>query len=147
LRLNDVGLLQHLPYLGVLEIHNCSKLVSLEEKEVEEQLQLSLPSKLRKISISRCKALESLPKAMMDNNMHLEEVYISNCSSLTHFAIGQLPPTLKQLKIEGATTCRFWWMGMISTNAVAANLFLSTWIFMLFIPQILNLKWRITSNT
>ncbi|XP_059441202.1 putative disease resistance RPP13-like protein 1 [Corylus avellana] len=100
LRLNDMGLLQHLPYLGVLEIHDCPILVSLEENEVEEQLQLSLPSKLRKIRIDKCEALESLPKAMMDNNMHLEEVYISGCSSLTHFAIGQLPPTLKQLTIE-----------------------------------------------
>ncbi|XP_059439963.1 putative disease resistance RPP13-like protein 1 [Corylus avellana] len=93
---------EEFPKLCKLSIKRCPKLmVSLEEKEVEEQLQLSLPSKLRKITIFNCKSLESLPKAMMNNNIHLEEVYISFCNSLTHFAIGQLPPTLKRLTIEG----------------------------------------------
>jgi hypothetical protein len=96
---NDVGLLQHLPCLGVLKIQDCTKLVSLVAKEVEE-LQLGLPSRLREIEISNCKVLESLPKAMMYNNKYLEKIYIGDCTSLTYFAIGQLPPTLKRLRIE-----------------------------------------------
>jgi hypothetical protein len=42
---NDVGLLQHLPRLYLLNISNCSKLVSFVAKEMEEQLHLSWPSK------------------------------------------------------------------------------------------------------
>jgi hypothetical protein len=77
---NDMGLLQHLPCLGVLKIRDCSKLVSLVAKDVE------MPSKLREIKIKNCKVLESLPKAMMYNNMHLQEICIGYCPSLTHFA-------------------------------------------------------------
>jgi hypothetical protein len=97
---NDVGLLQHLPRLHLLNISNCSKLVSLVAKEVEEQLHLSWPSKLKEIKIRNCEVLESLPKAMMHNNTCVEYIDISNCSSLTHFAVGQLPPTLKRLIIK-----------------------------------------------
>jgi hypothetical protein len=92
---NDVGLLQNLPCLRLLKISDCSKLISLVAKEVEEQLQLSLPSKLRKIEIIYCKVLKSLPKPMM----HVEDIRIWGCTSLTYFAISQLPPTLKRLKI------------------------------------------------
>jgi hypothetical protein len=98
---NDVGLLQHLPCLHVLNINNCSKLVSLMAKEVEEQLHLGWPSKLKEIKIRNCNILESLPKAMMHNNTCVEYIYIGNCSSLSYFVVGQLPPTLKQLIIEG----------------------------------------------
>ncbi|KAM3685487.1 hypothetical protein ACJW31_11G121500 [Castanea mollissima] len=83
---NDVGL-QHLRSLRVLKISTCPKLMSLVAEEVEEQLQLGLPSTLREIEIINCNALVSLPKAMI-------------CDSLTSFAIGQLPPTLKRLKID-----------------------------------------------
>jgi hypothetical protein len=71
----------------------------LVAKEVEE-LHLGLPSKLREINIKNCEVLESLPKAMMYNNMYLENIYIGEHSSLNYFAMGQLPPTLKRLKIE-----------------------------------------------
>jgi hypothetical protein len=37
----------------------------------------------------------------MHTNMCVEYIYIGNCSSLLYFAVGQLPPTLKQLIIEG----------------------------------------------
>jgi hypothetical protein len=47
LRSNDVGLLQHLPRLQILNISNCSKLVFLVAKEVEEQLHLSWPYKVK----------------------------------------------------------------------------------------------------
>jgi hypothetical protein len=93
---NDVGLLQDLPCLRFLTITDCSKLVSLVAKDVEEQLQLGLPSKLREIKIKNCKVLKSLPKPMM----YVEYIHISGCTSLTYFAISQLPPTLKRLRIE-----------------------------------------------
>jgi hypothetical protein len=93
---NDVGLLQHLPCLCLLNISDCSKLVSLVAKEVEEQLQLRLPSKLREIKIKNCRVLKSLPKPMM----YVEYIHISGCDSLTYFAISQLPPTLKRLRID-----------------------------------------------
>ncbi|XP_062173711.1 putative disease resistance RPP13-like protein 1 [Alnus glutinosa] len=92
---NDVGLLQNLPCLRLLKISDCSKLISLVAKEVEEQLQLSLPSKLREIEIRNCEVLKSLPKPMM----HVEGIRIWGCTSLTYFAISQLPPTLKRLFI------------------------------------------------
>jgi hypothetical protein len=91
-----VGLLQNLPCLHLMEIYDCSKLVSLVAKEVEEQLQLGLPSKLREIEIKNCKVLKSLPKPMM----YVEYIHISGCTSLTYFAISQLPPTLKRLWID-----------------------------------------------
>jgi Leucine-rich repeat (LRR) protein len=99
---NDVGLLQNLPCLRLLKISDCSKLVSLVAKEVEEQLQLGLPSKLREIEIKNCKVLKSLPKPMM----HVEDIRISGCDSLTYFAISQLPPTLKRLWIQNCTSLR-----------------------------------------
>jgi len=97
---NDVGLLQPLPCLRVLRFYNCPKLVSLVAKEVKEQQQLGLPSTLREIYISHCNGMESLPKAMMYNNTCIESIYIFGCDMLTHFAIGQLPPTLKRLEIS-----------------------------------------------
>ncbi|XP_030963861.1 putative disease resistance protein RGA3 [Quercus lobata] len=96
---NDVGL-QHLRALRVLKISTCPKLMSLVAEEVEEQLQLGLPSTLREIEIINCNALVSLPKAMMYNITCLERISIDRCDSLTSFAIGQLPPTLKRLKID-----------------------------------------------
>jgi Leucine-rich repeat (LRR) protein len=96
---NDVGLLQNLPCLRLLKISDCSKLVSLVEKEVEQQLQLGLLSKLREIEIKNCKDMKSLPKLMM-YNMYIEYIHISGCTSLTYFAISQLPPTLKRLRID-----------------------------------------------
>jgi hypothetical protein len=42
---NDVGLIQYLPRLHLLNISNCFKLVSFVAKEVEEQQHLSWPSK------------------------------------------------------------------------------------------------------
>ncbi|XP_062173709.1 putative disease resistance protein At3g14460 [Alnus glutinosa] len=96
---NDVGLLKNLPCLHLLRISDCPKLVSLVTKEVEQQLQLGLPSKLKAIEITDCSVLKSLPKPMMCNNMYVESIYISGCTSLAYFAISQLPPTLKRLWI------------------------------------------------
>ena len=96
---NELGL-QHLRALRVLKISTCPKLMSLVAEEVEEQLQLGLPSTLREIEIINCNALVSLPKAMMYNITCLERISIDRCDSLTSFAIGQLPPTLKRIKID-----------------------------------------------
>jgi hypothetical protein len=96
-------LLEHLPSLGVMRIHNCTKLVSLTAKEEEDQLQLGLPFKLRDFKIKDCEDMESLPKEMKYNNTYLEKILIEGCTSLTNFAVGQLPPTLKQLYIERCT--------------------------------------------
>ncbi|KAG2664669.1 hypothetical protein I3760_16G093700 [Carya illinoinensis] len=96
---DDVGLLPQLPCLRVLRIEGCTKQVSLVAEEVEEQLQLGMPSMVREIKIWNCIVLESLPKAMMYNNTCLECIQIVKCDSLLYFGQGQLPPTLKRLEI------------------------------------------------
>ncbi|XP_059455915.1 putative disease resistance protein At3g14460 isoform X1 [Corylus avellana] len=103
LSFTDEVLLEHLPSLGVMRIHNCTKLVSLTALEEEDQLQLGLPFKLRDCEIRNCQDMESLPKEMMYNNTYLEKILIEGCTSLTNFAIGQLPPTLKRLCISKCT--------------------------------------------
>ncbi|KAG7942231.1 hypothetical protein I3843_16G091300 [Carya illinoinensis] len=96
---DDVGSLPHLPCLHVWKIESCTKLVSLVAEEVEEQLQLGMPSMVREIKIQNFIVLESLPKAMMYNNSCLEYIQIVECDSLLYFAKVQLPPTLKRLEI------------------------------------------------
>ncbi|KAG7942232.1 hypothetical protein I3843_16G091400 [Carya illinoinensis] len=96
---DDVGSLPQLPCLRVLRIEGCTKLVSLVAGEVEEQLQLGMPSMVREIKIRNCIVLESLPKEMMYNNTCLEYIQIVKCDSLLYFGQGQLPPTLKRLEI------------------------------------------------
>jgi Leucine-rich repeat (LRR) protein len=82
-------------------IDGCQKLVSLVAEEVKEQPHvLAFPSTLREIDISYCRALESLPKAVVYNNTCLEKIKIAGCDSLKRFAIGQLPQTLKRLEIS-----------------------------------------------
>ncbi|XP_059443221.1 putative disease resistance RPP13-like protein 1 [Corylus avellana] len=88
---NDVGLLQPLPRLRTMRVFRCQKLVSLVAEEVKEQPQQGMPSTRSPI--------ESLPKAVVYNSMFLERIDINGCDSLTHIAIGQLPPTLKRLGI------------------------------------------------
>ncbi|KAB1221671.1 putative disease resistance RPP13-like protein 1 [Morella rubra] len=100
------GFLQHLSCLRILQIYSCPNLVSLVVKEVEDQLQLGLPSILKEIHIHNCNSLESLPRGMVYNSTCLEYVRISGCASLTYFAIHQLPPTLKRLKIESCKNMR-----------------------------------------
>jgi hypothetical protein len=89
---NDARLLQPLPHLRHMRVINCERLVSLVAEEVKEQPKKGMSSMHN--------GMESLPKAMVYNNMCLEEIYISGCDSLMHIAIGQLPPTLKWLEIE-----------------------------------------------
>ncbi|XP_059453291.1 putative disease resistance RPP13-like protein 1 [Corylus avellana] len=89
---NDVGLLQTLSCLHALRVIECPKLIALVADEGNEQPQPNLPS--------TCNGMEYLPKAMVYNNKCLERIYIRGCDSLTHIAIGQLPPTLKWLIIN-----------------------------------------------
>jgi hypothetical protein len=88
---NDAGLLQSLPCLRVLKIHNYQKRVSLAE-EVKEQPKEGMSSTNH--------GMGSLAKEIMYNNTCLEEIVIDGCDSLTHIARGQLPPTLKRLEIK-----------------------------------------------
>jgi hypothetical protein len=97
---NVLALLQLLPSLHVLRFSGCQKLVYLVVERKEQPHVLALPSTLREIAIYDCKALESLPKAVMYNNTCLEKIRISGCGLLKRFAIGQLPQTLKQLEID-----------------------------------------------
>ncbi|XP_042964730.1 putative disease resistance RPP13-like protein 1 [Carya illinoinensis] len=83
---DDVGSLPQLPCLRVLKIESCTKLVSLVAEEVEEQLQLGMPSMVREIEIQNFIVLESLPKAMMYNNTCLGYIQIVECDSLLYFA-------------------------------------------------------------
>jgi Leucine-rich repeat (LRR) protein len=94
---NDVGLLQSLPCLRVLTIHNYQKRVSLVEK-VKEQPKEGMSSTNN--------GMGSLAKEIMSNNMCLEKIVIYGCDSLTHIARGQLPPTLKRLCIQNCKHMR-----------------------------------------
>jgi hypothetical protein len=89
---NDVGLLKPLPCPSLMEVRYCHKLVSLVAEEVNEQPQQGMSSTRND--------MKSLPKALMYNNTCLHRIEIFQCDSLTHIAIGRLPPTLKQLDIE-----------------------------------------------
>ncbi|KAG2673250.1 hypothetical protein I3760_13G081300 [Carya illinoinensis] len=97
---NDAGLKRSLPCLHVLNISNCPKLVSFVAEDVGEQLQLGFRSTFKEIKISNCIVLRSLPKTVMYNSTCLEYILIDRCDSVKYFAIGQLPPTLKQLEIQ-----------------------------------------------
>jgi hypothetical protein len=89
---NDVGLLQPLPCLRVMQVLRCQKLVSLVAEEVvKEQPQQGMPSTRN--------PTDSLPKEVVYSSMFLERIYINGCDSLTHIAIGLLPSTLKHLHI------------------------------------------------
>jgi hypothetical protein len=130
---NDVGLLQNLPCLRLLKISNCSKLVSLVAKQVEEQLQLGLPSKLREIEIRNCKVLKSLPKPMM----YVEYIHISRCTSLTYFAISQLPLTLKRLRIKDCNMLNL--VDGDYVNSCSSNTSLLEFLFIENCPSLISL--------
>ncbi|GKV52183.1 hypothetical protein SLEP1_g58774 [Rubroshorea leprosula] len=92
---------QNLACLEEMNIEGCPLLVSLTEKE-----QGLLPFNLKRLTLSNCKALESLTEAMTmkvdgssssKNMLRLESLSIYNCDSLK-----SLPtPTVKHLIIDG----------------------------------------------
>ncbi|KAJ9162719.1 hypothetical protein P3X46_022475 [Hevea brasiliensis] len=86
--------------LADLKIKRCPKLVSFPK--------LGSPFMLRHLIIEECESLECLPDGMMthtntrsgsNNISHLESLEIIKCPSLKSFPRGQLPTSLKVLKI------------------------------------------------
>ncbi|GLT96332.1 hypothetical protein SLE2022_139600 [Rubroshorea leprosula] len=102
--------IQSLTTLETLDIEWCEDLTCLWEEgaEIEQNL---LPFNLKHLTIWGCRALESLPDAMMmrmdessssNSSMlmsRLERLSISSCPSLKSFPRGKLPISLKHLKI------------------------------------------------
>ena len=87
---------QSLTCLEKLGIQNCPKLVSFPE--------VGFPPNLRSLTLSNCEGLKCLPDGMTSkmstNSCLLETLEIWNCSSLICFPKGQLPTTLKKLRVN-----------------------------------------------
>ncbi|GLT38436.1 hypothetical protein SLA2020_126870 [Shorea laevis] len=100
--------------LETLHIGNCNDLTCLWEERAEIEQSLLLFN-LKHLSLKHCRALESLPDAMMirmdgssSNNSNLlmsrlEKLEICGCDSLKSFPRGKLPISLKYLTI---TSCK-----------------------------------------
>ncbi|GLT30469.1 hypothetical protein SLA2020_052680 [Shorea laevis] len=97
--------------LETLDIVDCNDLTCLWEEgtEIEQSL---LPFNLKHLRLEKCRALESLPDAMMmrtdrssssNTSMlmsRLESLEICDCDSLKSFPRGKLPISLKYLTID-----------------------------------------------
>ncbi|RVW40774.1 putative disease resistance protein [Vitis vinifera] len=86
--------LQSYASLTELIIKDCSKLVSFPDK--------GFPLMLRRLTISNCQSLSSLPDSSncCSSVCALEYLKIEECPSLICFPKGQLPTTLKELYIS-----------------------------------------------
>ena len=86
---SDVRLLEY------LKIKKCPSLICFPEGQ--------LPTTLKQLHISDCENLKSLPEGMIHHNSiginNLEYFSIRMCPSLIGFPEGELPTTLKELKI------------------------------------------------
>ncbi|XP_057510786.1 putative disease resistance protein At3g14460 [Actinidia eriantha] len=90
-----------------LEINDCNELTTLWQNVVTLEHCLpalrkkGFPSTLRKLEISKCRALESLPEWMAHTNYNLEVLRVSECPSLKYIisSRGGLPPSLKVIFI------------------------------------------------
>ncbi|KAJ9174562.1 hypothetical protein P3X46_013197 [Hevea brasiliensis] len=96
-----------------LHVESCPKLASFPEAGVL--------SSLRCLVLKNCEALMSLPDGMMrfscrTNMCLLEELEIEECPSLECFPEGELPMTLKVLKIRCCTKLQSLPEGLISRN-------------------------------
>jgi hypothetical protein len=92
---------------------NCQKLVSLVAEEVKEQPQQGMSSTRN--------GMESLPKAVVYNSTCLESIDINGCDSLTHIAVGQLPPTLKKLTVQSCKNMQILLDGDDTINCSSSN--------------------------
>ncbi|XWS07975.1 hypothetical protein CRYUN_Cryun41cG0037200 [Craigia yunnanensis] len=100
---------KHLPSLTKLVIQNCGNLGGLLPRAPSIfQLEFlkcdALPCGLRKLEINNSNINDSILEQMIQNCTHLEELTLCDCSNLRSLPEGNLPITLKQLKIE---SCRF----------------------------------------
>ncbi|KAK9906176.1 hypothetical protein M0R45_002835 [Rubus argutus] len=97
---NEDRLLQHLISLGDLHIEDNCALVEKLGKEAEQLLQLRiLDCKLEFLTLSKCAGLLKVPEGL-HHLTSLQELEISECSSLVSFADVGLPPSLKVITIE-----------------------------------------------
>ncbi|KAK6914315.1 hypothetical protein RJ641_021636, partial [Dillenia turbinata] len=100
--------------LEMMEVIQCPALTSLPEGD--------LPSTLIRLEIVNCTNIRSLPEGIMLNNSRknryggssssprktaLEKLYISGCNSISDFPRGDLPDTLKILKIWDCQKLQF----------------------------------------
>ncbi|KAL5803848.1 hypothetical protein ACOSQ3_030648 [Xanthoceras sorbifolium] len=86
-----------------LKIEGCEELIELWQKEIflnkPPQEFHSLIS-LRELNFSRCNTLTTLLEGMKQKNTHVEELGVYSCDSLNFIFRGQLPPSLKKLRIS-----------------------------------------------
>ncbi|KAG7942267.1 hypothetical protein I3843_16G094100 [Carya illinoinensis] len=97
---NDCESLPDLPFLDLLCIESCPKLVSLVVGRKEERLEQDMPCPPTQIEIKNCIALKSLPESLMYNNTRLKLIRIVKCDLLKHIARRQLPPTLERIEVS-----------------------------------------------
>jgi hypothetical protein len=103
----------HLPSLAILEIKECMLLgallprapsiCQLDLTRCNKDLLKDLPGKIQILKVGGFDALDSLAMGMKESSYSLQELEISNCSSLASLSMGDLPSTLKSPSI---TNCQ-----------------------------------------
>ncbi|XP_022764211.1 disease resistance protein TAO1-like [Durio zibethinus] len=97
--LNNEGLSTYLRPLRFLEIHNCSRLVSIgAEDEKEEHMQLGIPRHIEHLTIQYCEMLERLSESI-NSCRSLTVLRIEGCPRLISISNGNLPPNVRRLTI------------------------------------------------
>ncbi|XP_022764227.1 putative disease resistance RPP13-like protein 1 [Durio zibethinus] len=105
---NQEGPSTHLRPISFLEIHNCSRLVSLgAEDEKEEHMQLRrIPRHIEDLTIQYCERLERLSESI-HSYRSLTVLRIGACPRLISFSSGNLPPNIKRIAIMGCENLQF----------------------------------------
>ncbi|KAL5802193.1 hypothetical protein ACOSQ4_030498 [Xanthoceras sorbifolium] len=86
-----------------LNIEGCEELIELWQNEIfrnKPPQELHSLISLRELDFSRCNTLTTLLEGMKQKNTHVEELGIYGCDSLNFIFRGQLPPSLKKLRIR-----------------------------------------------
>ncbi|XP_022764750.1 putative disease resistance protein At3g14460 isoform X2 [Durio zibethinus] len=97
---NQEGPSTHLRPIRFLEIHNCSRLVSIgAEDEKEEYMQLGIPCHIEHLSIHCCERLERLAESL-HSYRSLTVLRIEGCPRLISISNGNLPPNVRRLTIK-----------------------------------------------